>query len=205
MDQNKMIGRVLKHFKKQDMVLYQVSLRIKPLESLKRSTNYFSDLCETIINQQLSGKAGETIFRRFQKLFSKNLINPEELQKLSPEKIRNVGTSNSKVKYLKNLAEKIQSKEIDLDNLAGKDDLTVKNSLMKIKGIGPWTAEMFLMFSLARPDIFSLGDLGLRKAIQKLYAFKKKPTDKQIEKLSKKWIPYRTYAARILWRSLELS
>ena len=74
---------------------------------------------------------------------------------------------------------------------------------MEIKGIGPWTAEMFLMFSLARPDIFSLGDLGLCKAIQKLYAFKKKPTDKQIEKLSKNWIPYRTYAARILWRSLD--
>ncbi|MBI3955256.1 DNA-3-methyladenine glycosylase 2 family protein, partial [Candidatus Gottesmanbacteria bacterium] len=183
---------------------FSVLEKIDTIKPLTKSNNNFSDLCETIINQQLSGKAGETIFRRFKKLFSKDLINPEELCKLSAEKIRKVGTSNSKVKYLKDLAEKIHRKEIDLENLAEKDDLTIKNSLMKIKGIGPWTAEMFLMFSLARQDIFSLGDLGLRKAIQKLYAFKKKPTDKQIEKLSKKWIPYRTYAARILWRSMEL-
>ncbi len=197
--------KIRNHIEKVDTILYDVLKKIDSIKPLTKSENYFSDLCETIINQQLSGKAGDTIFRRFKKLFSGEKVNPEELLKLSSEKIRNVGTSNSKVKYLKNLAEKIQRKEIDLDDLAGKDDCTVKKSLMKIKGIGPWTAEMFLMFSLAREDIFSLGDLGLRKAIQKLYSFEKKPTDKQIEKLSKIWIPYRTYAARILWRSLELS
>lgn len=196
--------KIYHHFKKADPVLYGVLEKIDSIKPLTKSENYFSDLCETIINQQLSGKAGETIFQRFKKLFSKDLINPQELCKLSAEKIRKVGTSASKVKYLKNLAEKIQSKEIDLDNLAGKDDITVKNSLMKIKGIGPWTAEMFLMFSLAREDIFSSGDLGLRRAIQKLYKFKKEPTIKQIEKLSKHWRPYRTYAARILWTSLDL-
>lgn len=191
------------HFQKVDPVLYSVLEKIDSIKSLTKSENLFSDLCETIINQQLSEKAGETIFRRFKKLFSTKGINPQELCKLSAEKIRTAGTSNSKAKYLKNLAEKIQIKEIDLDDFAEKDDFTVKNSLMKIQGIGPWTAEMFLMFSLARPDIFSLGDLGLRKAIQKLYNFKKKPTDKQMEILSKKWIPFRTYAARILWKSLD--
>lgn len=196
--------KISQHFKKADPILYNILTKIHSIKPLRISKNYFSDLCETIINQQLSGKAGETIFRRFQKLFSQDMVNPQELCELSAEKIRNVGTSNSKVKYLKNLAEKIQSKEINLDNLTGKDDITVKNSLMKIKGIGPWTAEMFLMFSLVREDIFSSGDLGLRRAIQKLYKFKKEPTIKQIEKLSKRWRPYRTYAARILWRSLEL-
>ncbi|OGG21133.1 hypothetical protein A3D03_05800 [Candidatus Gottesmanbacteria bacterium RIFCSPHIGHO2_02_FULL_40_13] len=196
--------KVLEHFKKVDPVLFSVLAKIDSIKPLTKSKNYFSDLCETIINQQLSEKAGETIFRRFQKLFSKEKISPEELYKLSAEKIRKTGTSNSKVKYLKNIAEKVIQKEINLEEFTQKDDNFVKNSLIKIKGIGPWTAEMFLMFSLARQDIFSLGDLGLRKAIQKLYAFKKKPTDKQIEKLSKKWIPYRTCAARILWRSLDL-
>ena len=195
--------KIKNHFRKAYPVLYGVLAKIGSLKPLTKSENFFADLCETIINQQLSGKAGKTIFRRFQKLFSKDLINPQELCKLSAEKIRKVGTSNSKVKYLKNLAEKIQSKEIDLDDLAGKDEFSVKNSLMKIKGIGPWTAEMFLMFSLARPDIFSLGDLGLRKAIQRLYKLTREPTKKEAEEISLKWSPYRTYACRILWRSLE--
>ena len=110
----------------------------------------------------------------------------------------------AKARYIKNLAQTVTDGTVNLDNIASYDDEGVIAELTKVKGIGPWTAEMFLMFSLARQDIFSLGDLGLRKAIQKLYAFKKKPTDKQIEKLSKKWIPYRTCAARILWRSLDL-
>jgi len=85
----------------------------------------------------------------------------------------------------------------ELDNGAVVEELT------KVKGIGPWTAEMFLMFSLAREDVFSYGDLGLRKAIQKLYKLKKEPTNKQMEQITKKWSPYRTYASRILWKSLE--
>lgn len=191
------------HFQKADPILYGVLEKIDSIKPLTKSKNYFSDLCETIINQQLSGKAGETIFRRFKKLFSKDLINPQELGKLPAEKIRKVGTSNSKVKYLKNLAELVVRKELNFDELTSKDDISIKNTLIKINGIGPWTAEMFLMFSLAREDIFSSGDLGLRKAIQKLYQFKKEPTVKQIEKLSQRWKPYRTHAARILWRSLD--
>lgn len=196
--------KIRNHLEKADPVLYGVLEKIDSLKPLTKSKNYFSDLCKTIINQQLSDKAGETIFRRFQKLFPEKGINPEELQKLSVEKIRHVGTSNSKVNYLKNLAEKVIRKEINLDEFTQKDDFFVKNTLIRIKGIGPWTAEMFLMFSLAREDIFSYADLGLRRAIQRLYKFKKEPTSKQIEKLSKRWKPYRTYAARILWRSLDL-
>jgi len=126
------------------------------------------------------------------------------LLKLSDKKIRSCGTSNSKVSFLKDLAAKVLKNDLKLNKLDKlSDDLVIKE-LTKVKGIGPWTAEMFLMFTLGREDIFSHGDLGLKNAIKKLYKFKKEPTRKQIEKIVEIWKPYRTYASRILWKSLEI-
>lgn len=168
------------------------------------TSDYFADLCEAIINQQLSDKAGATIFGRFKELFPKEKIMPKPAVTLKEEQIRAIGASWSKARFIKDLAEKVTQKEIRLETLKNLSDERVIAELTKIKGIGPWTAEMFLMFSLGREDIFSYGDLGLRRAIQKLYGFKKEPTRKQMEKIVHKWTPYRTYACRILWRSLEL-
>ena len=120
------------------------------------------------------------------------------------EKIRSTGPSWSKVSYIKNIARAVVSGNLDLQKINEKSDEDVIVELTKIKGIGRWTAEMFLMFTLGREDIFSYGDLGLRKGIMKLYGYKKEPTVKQMEKLTNRWKPYRTYAARILWRSLEI-
>lgn len=117
--------------------------------------------------------------------------------------MRSVGLSGQKARYIQDLAQKVTNKELVLEKLNMLENEEIINELVKVKGVGRWTAEMFLMFALRREDIFSYGDLGLRKAIQKLYGLKKEPTQKQAEKIAKNWIPYRTYACRILWKSLS--
>ncbi|MBI3559512.1 DNA-3-methyladenine glycosylase 2 family protein, partial [Candidatus Gottesmanbacteria bacterium] len=108
-----------------------------------------------------------------------------------------------KTRFIRDLAHQVLTKSVQLDQLAQLSDQDVIVELTKVKGIGPWTAEMFLMFTLGREDVFSYGDLGLRKAIKKLYGFKKDPTVKQMDKIVHKWKPFRSFAARILWKSLD--
>ena len=194
------------HFARVDPKLHAVLIQLEGKTDRltpTKSTDYFADLCEAIINQQLSDKAAATIYKRFLDLFPKRRVTPEFLLRLKDEQIRGVGTSWNKVKFLTSLARAVVDRTIKLASLDTLPDIEVVTELTKLHGIGPWTAEMFLMFSLGRPDVFSYGDVGLRRAIQKLYALKKEPTPKQMEKISRKWAPYRTYACRILWRSLD--
>ncbi len=198
-----MQNHIIDHFKKSDPTLFSIININNPIKLLSRSENFFSDLCEAIINQQLSDKAARTIFNRFKTLFPKEIISAEQLVKIPEIKIREIGTSWKKITYMKGLADKVVQKEINLEKLEDLTDQEIIIELTKLHGIGRWTAEMFLMFSLAREDVFSAGDLGLRRGMQKLYKLKKEPTPKQIVKISKKWSPYRTYAAQILWRSMD--
>lgn len=191
-----------KHFSSVDPILARHFYLIADM-TLSVSTNPFVDLVESITSQQLSVKAGDTIFRRFKKLFPNGRISAKAILALSDQQIRDVGVSWSKVKYIKAIAEAVQSKKVVFARLPALSDEEVIAALTTIHGVGRWTAEMFLMFALGREDIFSYGDLGLRRGIQKLYGFKNEPTLKQMEKIVKKWAPYRTYAARILWRSLD--
>lgn len=198
--------KIHEHFRINDPVLFSVIEQLGPPETGLRSINHFHSLCREIINQQLSGKVGDVITARFESL-CKNGIVPEQVLVLSDETLRKTGMSWSKVRFIKSLADAVQSGVFGLEGLeglGGLEDEEVIEQLTKVKGIGRWTAEMFLMFSMGREDIFSHGDLGLRRAIQKLYGFKKEPTKKQIEKLEKRWKPYRTYACKILWASLSL-
>lgn len=192
----------LNHFKKVDPILYEVALKIE-IDELSKPDDYFIDLADSIISQQLSGKAAATIFNRFKKLFKNEIIDPLELLKISDEKIRECGISYSKIKYIKGVAEEIKNKNLDLKSFDSKTDEEVINELTKLKGIGNWTAEMFLMFTLGRSDVFSIGDLGLKNAIIKNYKLKNKPTNKKLLEISEKWSPHRTYASRILWKSLD--
>lgn len=193
---------IVDHFKKNDPILHAVIP--DNFDTVQRKEiDFFIALCESIVSQQLSIKAADTIFARFKVLFPTTIPTPELTTKLSIEQLRAVGLSNAKANYIKDLAQKVYSKEIDLDHIKTLSNEEVITELTKVKGIGRWTAEMFLMFALGREDIFSYGDLGLRKAIQKLYKLKKEPTPTQAEKIAKKWIPYRTYACRILWKSLD--
>lgn len=198
-----MIDKIYTHFKKSDPILYSTAIRVKPLETLKPRNNHFDSLLRSIINQQLSDRVSEILYERLLALLPNGLLKPEELLKIDDEKIRNAGISYSKIKYMKDLANKIILQEIDLYLISKFEDEKVIQELTKVKGIGRWTAEMFLMFSLARQDIFSHGDLGLRRGMEKLYNLKN-PSIEKVEEISIKWSPYRTYACIILWRSLDV-
>lgn len=179
--------------------------KMGPVQGLHpdKPENYFSRLCREIIGQQLADKASRAIFSRFEKLFSGKITSCKAL-KVSHQAMRKAGLSNAKAKYIRNLAEDVVNKKLNFKDLKNLDNEQVIKELIKVKGIGPWTAEMFLMFTLARKDVFSPGDLGLRKAIKRLYGFKKEPTEKQIKEITDKWRPYRTYACLILWKSLDI-
>lgn len=200
------MNKIITHFKKSDPVLHSTILQFESLDFLKleKSNDYFTSLCREIIGQQLAGAAARKIFDRFIALVPNKRITPEAILKIPEQKIRNAGLSWGKVRFIKDLAAKVKSGELDLDKLTTLENHLVATQLQKIKGIGQWTSEMFLMFALGREDVFSHGDYGLRKAIKKLYKFKKDPTKKQVEKLSLKWSPYRTYACLILWKSHDI-
>ena len=195
--------KILNHFKKNDVILYEAALTYdEPLE-LKVRDDLFSHLCKDIIGQQLSGRVSDVIFGRFVKLFPTKKLSPKLVRKKSVEELRSVGMSYAKARFIIDLATKVDDKVVKLEHLEKKSNEEVIVELTKVKGIGPWTAEMFLMFSLGRPDVFSTGDLGLKRAIQKLYKIKKEPTAKQLLKISAPWSPYRTYACCVLWDSID--
>lgn len=199
-----MHSKALSHFKKVDPVLYAVIKRVGKLQKLttRRGNDYFLDIVDSIVSQQLSGKAAATIFNHFKALFKGGQITPKATLKLKDEKIRAAGMSYSKIKYIKDLAQKVEKGEIELKKLDKLPDEEVIEELIKVKGVGKWTAEMFLIFSLKREDVFSHGDLGLNNAIKRIYKMEKYSQD-AVEKIVSKWSPYKSYAALILWRSLD--
>lgn len=195
-------SHVAKHFSSVDPVLARHTHLIADI-ALTASKNPFVDLVESIIGQQLSVKAGDTIFRRFKKLFPGGRITAKAIVTLTDQQIRDTGVSWSKVRYIKSIAEAVLSGSVVFSELSALSDEEVIAKLTTIRGVGRWTAEMFLMFALGRSDIFSYGDLGLRRGIQKIYKLKREPTIKQMEKITSLWKPYRTYGARILWGYLD--
>jgi len=194
--------RIGTHFKKVDPKLFREFQKIGDIKSISpiRPQEYFRRLCREIISQQLSSKVADKFLERFILLFPRKQITPKRLLNFSDQKLRGIGISWAKVKYLKDLANKIEKKEISLHNLRDFNDQKIIEELTKVKGIGNWTAEMFLMFSLGREDVFSCGDLGLRKAIEKIYKVTNL-TETKLKTISIRWSPYRTWACRILWAS----
>ena len=190
------------HFRSVDPILYTHVHLIDEM-TLSISRTPFVDLIEGITSQQLSEKAGATIFGRLKKLFPSGRITPDRVLAIADQQLRDVGVSWSKAAYIKAIASAVKSKKISFKMLERLSDEEVIKALVQVKGVGRWTAEMFLMFSLGREDIFSYGDLGLRRGMQKIYGFKYEPTLKQMEKITSRWAPFRTYGARILWRYLD--
>lgn len=170
--------------------------KIKP----GKKKDYFLDLVDAITSQQLSGKAALTIFNRVkEKLNGK--IEPDRILKLKDEELRSCGLSWAKVKYVKDLALKVKTNELEIKKLDKLADEKVSEELINVKGIGKWTAEMFLMFSLARPDIFPADDLGIRNGLKNMLKKELKP--QEMDAFSLRWKPYRTVASWYIWRSLE--
>jgi DNA-3-methyladenine glycosylase II len=194
--------KIVDHFTAVDSHIASLIPRIQPF-TIQASDNPFISLVESIISQQLSVKAGDTIMRRFLTLFPKKEVTPETVLVISREQLRGVGMSWNKADYIHNIAQAFVNNDINIDHLQTLGDEELITKLTTIKGIGRWTAEMFLMFTLGREDVFSAGDVGLQRAMTKLYGFKNKPSPKTLIRISNKWKPYRTYACKILWRSLD--
>lgn len=187
-----------------DENLRKLVQRFGPCKIRKRKrSDYFEDLVASIVEQQLSGKAAKTIFSRVKTLLVKSgkTITPEAVLQAKEDKLRECGMSWSKVSYIKDLAEKVKSRKVDINSIDKLSDEEIIDELIKVRGIGRWTAEMFLMFTLARPDVFPLDDLGIQKGMEKL--FNKKLIKDEMNILSENWKPYRTTASWYIWRVLD--
>lgn len=165
--------------------------------------DHFAMLVRAIVFQQLSTKAATTIHNRLIESLNGGALTPEALAALSDEQMRTAGISRQKAAYLRDLCAKVSSGLVPLAALDEMSDEEVIASLTQVKGIGRWSAEMFLIFRLQRPDVLPLGDLGILNAIQKAYRLRKKPTAARMSKLGEAWKPYRSVASWYLWRSLD--
>lgn len=162
----------------------------------------FPALVRTITSQQISTKAAATIHGRLI-AHMPNGVTPDALLALTDDQFRQAGLSRQKIGYLRDLASKVKSGDLPVSSLHELDDAAVIDAIVKVKGLGRWSAEMFLMFRLRRPDVLPVGDLGIVTAIQRLYGLRKKPKPARIIKIGEAWRPYRTVACWYLWRSLE--
>lgn len=193
----------LAHLRAADPMMQRIIADCGPCTWAPHAREPFVSLCRSIIYQQLSGKAAGTIMARFLSLYAPAVPTPAAVLQSSEETLRSIGLSRQKMTYLYDLAHKVDQGMLQLDTLASRDDAEVMHSLTQVKGIGRWTAEMFLMFTLGRPDIFPVDDLGIRKAIQRAYGYKSLPAPTTMQRHARKWAPYRSVATWYLWRSLE--
>ena len=188
---------------KKDTVLRKIIKKYKK-GSLTSRNNPFYSLCRTIVGQQISTKAADSIWAKFEKKCKKK-INPKTILKISSRNLKSAGLSRQKISYLKNIAKAFTSKSFDVVKLRKMNDSDAINYITKLKGLGVWSAEMFLMFNLNRPNIFPIKDIGLLRAISKNYKTTYPPSKKFLEKISKIHDGYRTIFTWYMWRSIDPS
>jgi DNA-3-methyladenine glycosylase II len=184
-----------------DPILAEIILRVGPCELIKREPT-FETLARSITFQQLSGKAAGTIFGRVRKAVGKR-FTPAAFLKLTPEQLRACGLSRQKIASLRDLAERVHRREINFRKLHALSDEEIITALSQVRGVGVWTAQMFLMFALQRPNVMPLSDLGIRNAVRKAYGLEALPSAAELAQLAEKWHPYCTVASWYLWRSLD--
>lgn len=164
---------------------------------------HFTAIARSIVFQQLSGKAATTIYNRFAVLFPDDTPLAHILVDVSDEAMRGAGLSRQKISYLRDLATHVNERQVPIDTLHELSDDDIIAALVSVKGIGRWTAQMFLMFQLGRPDVLPDLDLGIQKGIQRAYRMRKLPTPQRVLEVGAKWAPWRTIASWYLWRSLD--
>jgi DNA-3-methyladenine glycosylase II len=169
----------------------------------ERPGDAYGALLRSIVGQQLSTKAARTIYGRMTDLFDGHAPTPRQLLSVDPDRIRAAGLSRPKIAYLRDLAQHVEDGTLELDRLPDLPDEDVVAQLTSIKGLGQWTADMFLMFHLQRPDVLPVGDQGIRRAVQVEYRLRKLPDTKRLERIARPWRPYRTLACLYLWSSLD--
>jgi DNA-3-methyladenine glycosylase II len=168
----------------------------------ERPADAYGALLRAIVGQQLSTKAARTIYLRVLDLFGGTTPSPEQLLEASEADLRGCGLSGRKTEYVRDLARHVLSGELELDRLGELEDEQVIEEIVAVRGLGRWTAEMFLLFHLQRPDVLSGGDLGIRKAIQIEYGLDEMPTPTRVIEISERWRPHRSLASLYLWESL---
>ena len=168
----------------------------------RQHSDPFKALVRAIVGQQLSTKAAATIFRRFEGLFER-FPRPADVRRVSDEQLRSVGLSGQKVAYLRDLCARVEDERLRPDDLDHLHDDAVVEVLTQVKGIGRWTAEMFLIFRLQRPDVLPVGDLGIVTAVQRVYKLRTPPSPDRLRRIGDAWRPYRSVACWYLWASLD--
>lgn len=197
--------RARRHLKAIDPAMAALIERVGPCRFQARvHADPFTTLLRAIVAQQVSAAAARSIFARLCGLFRKDVPTPAALLRLDDDTLRGVGLSRAKVIYVRDLAEHIQDGRLDLTALPGLSDAEAIAALTAVKGIGTWTAEVFLMFHLQRPDIFPAGDLALMVAIQRTYRLRSRPTPAKARALAETWRPHRSVASWYLWQSIAL-
>jgi DNA-3-methyladenine glycosylase II len=194
--------KAITHLKKCDPVLRAIIERVGPFR-MEYGEPQFCSVAEAIVYQQLNGKAAQTIFKRFAALAG-DPLTPGGILKLSDEQLRSVGLSKQKSAYLKDLAAKTAAGVLDFSKLPALPDEEVIEHLTQVKGIGVWTAHMFLIFSLRRLNVLPTGDYGVQMALKRHYRKRKLPKPKEMERIARAWEPYRSVACWYMWRSLDI-
>jgi DNA-3-methyladenine glycosylase II len=191
-----------RHLKKADPILAEIIERVGPFRMEYREPG-FSTLVRSIVYQQLSGRVASRIFARLVDLLPDRQLTPAAILALTVEQMRGAGLSGQKAAYIRDLAERTFAGEIDFALLPGMSDGEVIETLTRVKGVGVWTAHMFLIFALQRPDVLPVGDLGVRTAIRKAYRMRALPKPARMEKIARSWRPWCSVASWYLWRSLD--
>jgi DNA-3-methyladenine glycosylase II len=192
------------HLKKVDPVMARLIDRVGSCKlTVRDQGTHFDAIARSIVFQQLSGKAASTIHGRFEGLYGGRSPLPAELTETPDDRLRGVGLSRGKAAYLKDLATRVVAGDVPVESLHELSDEEVIAALTRVKGIGRWTAQMFLMFRLGRPDVLPDLDLGIQKGIQQAYRLRKLPSPERVKKVGAKWAPYRTIASWYLWRLLD--
>ncbi len=192
----------LRHLQKNDPRLAAVITKVGPYK-FELEDGYYESLVGAIIFQQLAGRAAQAILNRFKKLYKGKIPTPEKYLRTNEDKLRSSGLSPQKISYIRDLCKKIANQELELEGLKELPDDEVVRKLDAVKGIGRWTAEMFLIFVLGRTDVLPVDDLGLQKATKRIYKLRNLPSKEKFETLARNWQPYRTIATLYLWRSSE--
>ena len=194
----------VRYLKRVDPVLARVIEQVGPCRiQLRTDGTHYHALTRAIVFQQLSGKAAGTILSRFNALYPASSPTPEAVLATTDEQLRAVGLSRQKIGYIRDLSLKVTTGDLPLDAVHHMADDDLIAHLVQVKGIGRWTAQMFLMFRLGRPDVLPELDLGIQNAIRKAYRMRKRPTPKQVKRIGAKWSPHSSVASWYLWRSLE--
>jgi 3-methyladenine DNA glycosylase/8-oxoguanine DNA glycosylase len=195
------VDATIAYLQQADPVLSHLIMRCGPYTLQPQNADPFVMLCRAIVTQQLSGIAAASIMARLSARYVP--LTPEAVLHTANETLRHIGLSRQKIASLKDLASKVQDGSLPLAMLSTYSDAEVIQQLTQVRGIGRWTAEMYLIFALGRPDVFPVHDLGIRKAIQSVYGYKRLPAPITMQRHARKWIPYRTVATWYLWRSLD--